>query len=400
MVDPWRKIPAEVPMADFEAVIQRTIDGLSENTPEMRARLYEKARGAVRRQLGDMSPRPSNTMIERQLEKLESSILAVERLISGEGAEQIVASRPSLTFEEHVPSVPRQQPGLAFGVNQGGRVAIASTSKATEADLAEIGGLRTVIIEAVDDLLAITTGSNAFRQIETIAARYRHALRDENGDMLVDILYAQGIRLENCAQQIRKQISANDYPDFSQGIAEALDSVLAIHGPLILSTIMGQALIAKGRAYNSEPSLDLDYREKAMHLWREARQKQAVFEPNDLEAILQINSEIQEGRRPEVSTELARTTNTNAISFLAKVLINGGVGIATTIVLSAVENTTAGSESTTELTALLNNTYLFFLYHKDSLVALSLIADQELAWLQSFIRWIELRRSSGIQIDY
>ena len=38
-------------MADFVAVIRRTVDGLSDNVPEMRAKVYEKARGAVRRQL-------------------------------------------------------------------------------------------------------------------------------------------------------------------------------------------------------------------------------------------------------------------------------------------------------------------------------------------------------------
>ncbi|PDT51579.1 hypothetical protein CO664_20340 [Sinorhizobium sp. NG07B] len=65
-------------MADFVAVIRRTVDGLSENTPEMRGRVYEKARSAVRRQLENMSPRPSDDMINRQLNKLELAISEVE----------------------------------------------------------------------------------------------------------------------------------------------------------------------------------------------------------------------------------------------------------------------------------------------------------------------------------
>ncbi|PST18853.1 hypothetical protein C7U60_17220 [Mesorhizobium plurifarium] len=65
-------------MADFVAVIRRTVDGLSENTPEMRGRVYEKARGAVRRQLESMNPRPSDDMINRQLNKLEQAISEVE----------------------------------------------------------------------------------------------------------------------------------------------------------------------------------------------------------------------------------------------------------------------------------------------------------------------------------
>lgn len=65
-------------MADFVAVIRRTVDGLSENTPEMREKVYEKARAAVRRQLENMNPRPSDDMINRQLAKLENAIVEVD----------------------------------------------------------------------------------------------------------------------------------------------------------------------------------------------------------------------------------------------------------------------------------------------------------------------------------
>ncbi|MBP1875171.1 hypothetical protein J2Z19_004904 [Ensifer adhaerens] len=65
-------------MADFVAVIRRTVDGLSENTPEMRDKVFEKARAAVRRQLENMNPRPSDDMINRQLAKLENAIVEVD----------------------------------------------------------------------------------------------------------------------------------------------------------------------------------------------------------------------------------------------------------------------------------------------------------------------------------
>lgn len=65
-------------MADFVAVIRRAVDGLANNTPEMRIRVYEKARGAVQRQLENMKPRPSDDMLRRQMEKLEAAIRSVE----------------------------------------------------------------------------------------------------------------------------------------------------------------------------------------------------------------------------------------------------------------------------------------------------------------------------------
>ena len=65
-------------MADFAAVIRRAVDGLAENTPEMRVKVYEKARGAVRRQLESMKPRPPEDMLLSQLDKLEQAIADVE----------------------------------------------------------------------------------------------------------------------------------------------------------------------------------------------------------------------------------------------------------------------------------------------------------------------------------
>jgi hypothetical protein len=65
-------------MADFVAVIRRAVDGLADNNPEMRVKVYERARGAVRRQLESMKPRPPEEMLRRQLDKLEAAIQEVE----------------------------------------------------------------------------------------------------------------------------------------------------------------------------------------------------------------------------------------------------------------------------------------------------------------------------------
>ncbi|TWF54917.1 hypothetical protein [Neorhizobium alkalisoli] len=65
-------------MADFVAVIRRAVDGLTTNTPDTRAKVYEKARGAVQRQLENMKPRPPEEMLRRQMDKLELAITEVE----------------------------------------------------------------------------------------------------------------------------------------------------------------------------------------------------------------------------------------------------------------------------------------------------------------------------------
>ncbi len=66
-------------MADFAAVIRRAVEGLSENTPEKRAKVYEKAKAAVMRQLQAMKPAPSDETIARQMEKLDAAAAQVEQ---------------------------------------------------------------------------------------------------------------------------------------------------------------------------------------------------------------------------------------------------------------------------------------------------------------------------------
>lgn len=83
-------------MADFIAVIRRAVDGLTENSPEMRVKVYERARGAVQRQLENMKPRPPETMLQRQLEKLEAAIREVE----AEHAEAAPVDEQAAAFAE------------------------------------------------------------------------------------------------------------------------------------------------------------------------------------------------------------------------------------------------------------------------------------------------------------
>ncbi len=65
-------------MADFTAVIRRAVEGLPEQSPELRARVYEKARSAVIRQMENMSPPPPEALVKRQINKIDAAIAEVE----------------------------------------------------------------------------------------------------------------------------------------------------------------------------------------------------------------------------------------------------------------------------------------------------------------------------------
>jgi hypothetical protein len=65
-------------MADFVAVLRKTIDGLGDTTPEMRTKVYNKARATVDAKLAAISPPPPPSVAARQKRTLEDAIEKVE----------------------------------------------------------------------------------------------------------------------------------------------------------------------------------------------------------------------------------------------------------------------------------------------------------------------------------
>ena len=65
-------------MVDFHAVIEKAVDGLSDNSPELRAKVYDRARAAIKRQLDNISPPLSDAVKKKQLSKLEEAIGDIE----------------------------------------------------------------------------------------------------------------------------------------------------------------------------------------------------------------------------------------------------------------------------------------------------------------------------------
>ncbi len=65
-------------MADFVAVLRKTIDGLGESTPSARQKIYDKARATVEGKLAAINPPPAASVAERQRRILEDAIAEVE----------------------------------------------------------------------------------------------------------------------------------------------------------------------------------------------------------------------------------------------------------------------------------------------------------------------------------
>lgn len=377
-------------LADFVEVIRRTVDGLSENTPEIRGRVYEKARSAVRRQLENMAPRPSDDMINRQLGRLERAIHQVE----SESEDQTNFAQSDIAqgwFDEPEsaapPAPPRQEIGPTYAVSESGHLSLLGVHNATELDLLEIGGLRRVLSEAVDDLIALTSASNAFAQIAVVARKYRDALGHGETDLALDLLYSYGVRLENSAHRIQGQIASGDYPEMSQAVAEALDSVVAIHGPTILSTQVGRELVQKAQQYKGPAADQVAYKETAKQFVA-AVSEADILDAEDEEDLRETNDFIDDGPNPSRSTELAHAKNSNLVKAAVTHLLMCA-GYVTTTAIGASKFATVPTEA---LTHLFDGLYSFIVENPKLLIDLAALSGAELSWLPSFVRWAEINR--------
>ncbi|MEN3791153.1 hypothetical protein [Fulvimarina sp. MAC3] len=66
-------------MADLSGVLRKTIDGLPRSTPDMRSRVYEKARAAIQRQIQAANPPLSEDVAAARLHALEDAIHRTEQ---------------------------------------------------------------------------------------------------------------------------------------------------------------------------------------------------------------------------------------------------------------------------------------------------------------------------------
>ena len=217
--------------------------------------------------------------------------------------------------------IPEEQAlGLQFAQLPDGKIDVKPSGIAPPDDLTEIAAMRGVITEALDDLVATLDGSNAYGSICSVAKRYRSAI---NVDALsVDLLYAYGVRLENARTRLEREVQGGDYPEMAVAAGEALDSVIALHGPTVYSTKRGRALIEKARAFK-EGGRDIAALKPVAEEAAAAIQNlgEAATE-GARQVIREAAGEIGEGPHPERSTQIGVSGLVNFMIVAAKVIIS------------------------------------------------------------------------------
>ncbi|MEZ5873109.1 MAG: hypothetical protein R3D32_14960 [Nitratireductor sp.] len=296
-----------------------------------------------------------------------------------------IEERRKRDAQSAIDNIPPKSPGLSYSPGPSGKYEREATGIATSDDLAEIEGTKEPLLEALDDLKSACTGTNAYTTVVKNAERYAAVLNAELTRLSVDRLFSYGVRLENARSRLDKEIASGDFPEMAVGIGEALDSVLALHGPMVLSTGRGRDLVARARDYQLGVAQANALKLAATPVATAIANSDKMVETEAADEIVLATADIGEGPHPERSTEVGATALRNFLVSAAKV-----VGItAAGVVGNAAWGTITGATGATSLETLAAFTYDFFLTYRPDLLILAGTGGPDFAWLSSFLNWLE-----------
>lgn len=292
---------------------------------------------------------------------------------------------------DHPPYIPEQKLGLNFAISDDGKITFADSGLLDEeTDTHQIIVMREVLLEALDELIARTARSNSLSHIHGIAEKYREAICVDVSSLSIERLYALGLRLDRVCNSYRTVSGASEFVTPDYATMECLDTVIALHGPIVLSTKKGQQLIQLSRDYNYSRETDLVYREKAKIFSETVASNESLFDADVIDAIDTANDGIAIGRYPDRASEVARTTNANVLSWTAMIAVGAIVPTAFAASIPGVALITISIET-------INACYLFLVQNNEVIRGLAATGSEELSWLPRLLDWFNYQKHKSKQ---
>lgn len=336
-------------------------------------------------------------MLRRQLSKLDAAIREVEYQYDLTEVGSFVSwDDPFDTDddEEPAPSIPDEQLGPTFAATDDGRIAIASSSPASPRDLDELGVIIGALVEAVDDLIAFSSQSNAHNNIADLAKSYREAIKPPVGELAVDLMYVRGIRLQNTAQRLEMSSRAGDLPDMALRLAEALDTVVALHGLAVMSTETGRLLVEKARSYSARPDELEDVQRLGTALVL-ALEHEDVLEARTATEMKALAADVVGGFDSRLSAQAFLQTVSGLLVWCGKAAL-WGVGV---IAADGLLHSQIGATGAVITQHLLDKVMRFLLAEAPTLMQMSALAVADLQWLPNVLRLVKARQIDTIVTD-
>jgi len=230
-------------------------------------------------------------------------------------------------IDEHTPPepIPAQGPGPHFALSPDLKIALAPPTD-IDADGNNLGRIRQLlplVRQAAGDL-AGHVSPNSQPEINRNLTQYREAIAAEPETIAWGTVFGLGVRLENAATAARRDIANRLQEPLEDAAQEALDSVLTLHGPLILATAEGKELSDQADQFRLTREEQMALREAALRVADALKNSDLADEPA-AKLTEEAAETIGERRHPERGTAFGLATIKNAATLIIPAGIIGAL---------------------------------------------------------------------------
>ena len=259
---------------------------------------------------------------------------------------------------------------------------------------ARLNSLKSGLIEACDRLLGSSGHNTLGFVLDTIRA-YRGAIDRPLSDIQYTDAWRHGQRLQNLADAATREVDRME-PSLEDDQHAALNDLLVLHGPFMLSSAEGRALQAMADRFRATRE-EQERQREAVQAFKAAIQDSADKLVTDAvkQVIAETSDELGKGRYPERAVVTAETTNRNLLSTVGKAAANIGNHAAGGIIGGVAAGTALGGDligvSVEALNVAGHASKQFLLSHEMTLKGLIACSPESLAWLNHLIAWLRKR---------
>jgi hypothetical protein len=211
-------------------------------------------------------------------------------------------------------------------------------------NLKRINQLRPLALQCAQDLKT-RLANNQFPELISATDQYLVALTGTDNIVDWGTVWGLGLILESSAKAAQREITDRLLPELEDPAKSALDSLLRLHGPLVLSTRDGNDLFEEEKKYRLPPDQLAQMYEEIEELVRRLRDSPNILR-EDAKATFELMASVPlDDSKPERSVTYVASTTKNALIVLAA----GAVAASPTAIAAMVYGGNAASA-----TAMLN----------------------------------------------
>jgi hypothetical protein len=235
-----------------------------------------------------------------------------------------------LLIEAHTPlePIPSQGAGPHFALSPDLKISLAPPLEIDVEgnNLGRINRLLPVVRQAASDL-AGHLNPNSQPELVRVLADYRAAIEGEPETIAWSIVFGLGLRLDNAAGAAEREIDDRIHPPLEDAAHEALDSVLTLHGPLILATAEGRELSDDVDRFRLTREQQAALREDAQAVVQSLTNSPDVIETTAAKVADEAAEVMGVGRHPERGTIFGLATVKNAAIVFVPAATLGAVAL-------------------------------------------------------------------------